>query len=741
MNCVRTAGSACAPTSGRIRCCCLALALALGAVSCRPDSVAPTRVAEGTPIVLVSIDTLRADHLPDYGYAGVKTPAISRLAADGVVFERAYAHTPLTLPSHLTLFTGLLPADHEVRDNAGYRLDTARVQSGGIPFLPHQLQALGYRTCGAVSAFVLQRATGMATGFEVYDDGIEFHSRRGLGELQREGRQTLAAAERCLDGAGGKPLFLFLHLYEPHAPYLPPEPFASVYANKYDGEIAAADQVVGELLAGLERRGLYDRALVVLLSDHGEGLGDHGEAEHGVLLNVESIHVPLLLKLPGRALAGKRVALPAGLADVAPTLLRLLGRPQSERQHGVSLLSLLEPGAAERRVYSETFYPRLHFGWSDLASLIDGRTHLISGPAPELYDLVADPRERTNVVSAQRRLFAEFRRELEGYRRELVPPSAVDEETRRAMASLGYLGSAAETSGPLPDPKLHLHAIADLQEGTRLFSRGDLQGAVAALQKVTAASPQMADGWEYLANALAKLGRGREAEAAYREAMRASRGSGTVAASYAALLLEAGRIDEAESHARLAIATYPSMAHRLLARIALAKKDFVAAEAEARQALASPGDPIGARIVLADVLRRQARLEEGLATLRDARLDYERRQAPDPELIAGLSLLEGQILADLGDAAGAEAAFKREIALFPREPSPRSHLALLYALMGREQEAQRTLLEMIEANGGPAGWAEAVRALRVLGHSGEAAKLLARARQTFPQSEALAALR
>jgi arylsulfatase A-like enzyme len=247
-------------------------------------------VYPGAPVVLVSIDTLRSDRLPAYGYTGVETPAIDAFRRDAILFERAYSHYPLTLPSHASILTGLLPGEHGVRDNVGYRL-----ASDELPYLPRELKAAGYATGAAVSAFVLQGALGLAESFDLYEDDIEGKRDTPLGGLQRPGRETLEAALPWLERVAGGPFFFFLHLYEPHSPYRPSEPHASRWRDPYDGEVAEADAIVGRLFAELTRRGLYDRAIIVLLSDHGEGLGDHGEEEHGIFLYREALAVPLLL--------------------------------------------------------------------------------------------------------------------------------------------------------------------------------------------------------------------------------------------------------------------------------------------------------------------------------------------------------------------------------------------------------------------------------------------------------------
>ena len=729
---------------------CALLALTCAACGPRERAGRAPEVPAGTPVVLISIDTLRADHLPAYGYRGVETPAIDRLRSDAILFERAYTHTPLTLPSHTSLLTGLLPAVTGVRDNVGYTLDAARVASGAIPYLPQILKNHGYATGGAVSAYVLQGKTGLATGFDFYEDSIELRTGTGLGGLQRPGTETLRLALPWLRAAAappGRPFFLFFHIYEPHTPYEPPEPFASRYPLKYDGEIAAADAIVGQLLAELGRLGAYDRALVVLLSDHGEGLGDHGEDEHGVLLYNEAIHVPLLLKLPGRQLAGHTLGAPAALTDVAPTLLSLLGLPVPGQLRGRSLLAGLGAGA-ERRVYSETFYPRLHFGWSDLASLVDRRYHYIEGPDPELFDLEQDPRETRNLLrgetasaQAPRRVYSGLRRELAGYDRDLKPPAAVDAETRSAMTALGYVGGAAARRGPLPDPKRHLDTLKELKQGFAAMARHDYRLAAATFERTLAGNPEMSDSWEFLGRAREKLGDPRGALAAYGKALRIDPASAPVAMAAAALYFDLGQLDLAESHARLAAAGSPSFAHGLLAQIALRRGRLDDAEREARAAVDDKARRVGPMITLAEVLHARRRYEEALAETRQAERVYAERTAQDPELLRGLALIEGKILADMGDAAGAEAAFKQEIQRFPDDLRAYPNLAILYALTGRPAEAGATLRNMVSAHPSAAAYAEAVKALRALSDRAGAASLLRFALGKFPGDPALQALR
>ncbi|HEX9160675.1 MAG TPA: sulfatase, partial [Thermoanaerobaculia bacterium] len=268
--------------------------------------------SHATPVFLISVDTLRSDHLPAYGYTGVQTPNLDALRRDSVLYRRVYSQCPLTLPSHLTMLTGLRPGDHGVRDNIGFKLPD------NVPTLASLLKQNGYATGAAVSAFVLRRDSGIGRGFDFYDDEVEpVGPTQVIGRVQRNGEETVRVAKAWIDQQA-KPVFFFLHLYEPHTPYTPPEPYFSRYANHYDGEIAYADAIVGDFIGYLKRKQMYDDALLIFLSDHGEGLNEHGEEEHGIFLYRESLQVPLLMKLPKSRHAGEAADAPIELTDVFP---------------------------------------------------------------------------------------------------------------------------------------------------------------------------------------------------------------------------------------------------------------------------------------------------------------------------------------------------------------------------------------------------------------------------------------
>jgi len=630
----------------------------------------PEPPPEPAPIVLISIDTLRSDRLPAYGYGGVETPAIDRLAADGVVFDRAYAHSPLTLPSHASILTGLLPPAHGVRDNVGYRLDPA-----AVPYLPRRLREAGYATGGAVSAYVLRGEGGFADGFDRYDDAIERRDRAGVGGLQRPGEEALERILPWLRERGGEPFFLFLHLFEPHTPYRPPEPFASRYPDPYDGEVAAADRVVGELLAELDRLGLYRRSAILLLSDHGEGLGDHGEDEHGLLLYRESVQVPLILKLPGGRAAGRRVAEPAQLVDVAPTILELAGLEPSAEGAGRSLLGALrgEPAEDPRPVYAETYFPRLHFGWSELTSLVSGRWHFIHGPDPELYDLVADPAEERNLLRDERRVARELRDALAELERELEPPAPVDEEERRKLAALGYVGTVGgEAEGPLPDPKSRLHTVADLKEGLRAYSAGELETAVASLRRAVAENPRSLDGWEYLGRSFAELRRPAEAVAAFERALELADGRAAhLAVSTALLLIEGGRIEPALALLRREV---PKTAEDFSLRLLEARTLVLAGRTD--EALERAEELVQEAPENADAVYLRGAVRIGRRDLEGAEKDLRRALDLAPDHTAAMSDL-ALILQHRGAVAEAKELYRRILELRPGDRGAREGLARL----------------------------------------------------------------
>jgi choline-sulfatase len=430
----------------------LLLAVALLPTGCREPEL-PTRLEQRVPIILVSIDTLRSDRLPAYGYESGSTPELDRFSGESILFERAYTSCPLTLPAHATMMTGLIPPQHGVRENRGFAL------TGTQPTLAVKLAAAGYATGGFVSSMVLRANTGISRGFETWDDSMNADTSTSF--AQRPGDRTVELAIEWLDTLeNDEPFFLFVHLYDVHTPYQAPAPYSDRHPDPYDAEIAWTDHVIATFFDELKGRGLYDEAIILVLSDHGEGLGDHVETQHGFFLYRETLQVPLMLRLPGGASGGRRVDHPVGLTDIAPTVLELLG---IDERLGAGDSLLAAAPEVPRGFYAETFFPRMQYGFSELRSAIRGDLHYIEAPRPELYDLARDPGESDNLL-----------------RQRSVPPSLVSvaeepgtgiesttemtPEEREQLASLGYVGSVGigDVDGPLPDPKDHIGEVEEL---------------------------------------------------------------------------------------------------------------------------------------------------------------------------------------------------------------------------------------------------------------------------------------
>jgi choline-sulfatase len=670
-----------------------------------------------TSVVLISVDTLRADHLPAYGYRAVETPAIDALARDSILFENAYCQVPLTLPSHAVILTGRPPYENGVRDNVGFRL------APSMPTLASLLKDAGYATGAAVSSLALRADRGLDSGFNSYDDRFSKQS-----PDERPGTESSAALLRFLDTAAGRPAFLFLHVYEPHTPYAPPEPFRTRYAaSPYDGEIAAADAAVGGFVAELKRRGLYDRAIVVLLADHGEGLGDHGEDEHGVFLYREAIRVPLLVKLPGGRRAGERVTRPVGLVDVLPTVVSALGLPPPAGVRGASLLDGDAKGGASRRIYSETLYPRLALGWSELFSLADARFQYIEAPRPELYDLATDPGEHRDLSSGKPEAFRAMRAELQRLpRSEAVPENATAEEIAK-LGSLGYISVNRGATGALPDPKDRIASLSKYKKLFELFyakqdarvlplaeeilaaepamisvwrmravSRerlGDLAGAAHDLESALARCPdaaaeQKSETIAELARLWTRAGEREKAERMLREAVAGPLATDAMRLSLATLLTESGRAEEAarilppESPSEdAAVADARGVAAAESGRLDEARRHFLAALAR------EPGNAT-------------AMLHMGMLSLREkdpagARSWFEKSLASLPDAPGTLSAL-GVAQAQLGDTDGARASWTRALALDPSQYDTLFNLALLAGKTGRTEEARRALKRFLE---------------------------------------------
>lgn len=672
--------------------CFLGAILLLVCPACAPGCSGTVRNGDLPPVVIVSVDTLRADRLPLYGATGVETPTLQRLARDAVLFENAFTHAPTTLPAHASLLTGLLPGQHGARDNAHYAVHPGTATAAAV------LARAGYRTGAFVSAFPLRVESGLDAGFDRYDARLEALGAGGLSEIQRDGEATLREALAWLRTPDERPPFLFLHLFEPHLPYTPPADLEARYGATYEAEIADADRLLGRLVDALKQAGLYEDALLVFLSDHGEGLGDHGEDDHGLFVYASTLRVPLLVKLPGNRRGGERVEAPAQLVDVLPTILEVTDADGPDDLPGISLLRL-EPGTGTRSIYSESYVSRLHFGWSELLSVIEFPLHYIEAPDPELFDLTADPAELRNLSferpAAARRL-AETVADLEV---PLGDPLDLDREARDRLMVLGYVGAGGGHAETLADPKTKLHLIRHLKTASALFFEGRLEEAAAEYRSTLREDPGIAAAWEFLGRAQVALGHLDDAIVSFETLVAMGGDDAMVNRSLAQLYLQTGRADLAQLAARRAVADDP--------------------------------DDAGAHLVLADALLAGGTgLEEALAAAERAR-----QLAADGGPPGG-RIVRGRILLALGREQAAAAAFRDEIEQYPGNLQAYRQLAHLRFRTGDGDAGRRVLEEMVRRNPGPQAESWAVQILREAGLDAAAEAWRKRAAERYPDDPA-----
>ncbi len=433
-------------------------------------------------VLLITLDTTRADRLGCYGYAQARTPRLDALAASGVRFARAYAPAPLTLPAHASILSGLHPVAHGVRNN-GHDLGP------GIVTLAQVLKARGFSTAAFVSSFSVDSRFGLGRGFDVYDDTFEAAQPLKGANAERRAEATFARFSRWLAGSGPARFFAWVHYYDPHLPYDPPSPYREEAPGRpYDGEIGYMDRYVGAVLDLLEERGLLEKTLVVVAGDHGEGLGDKVEQGHGIFLYEETLLVPLIFHDRAVFRRPRVVDGAVRLVDIAPTILETLGLGrEAAGMQGTSLVPWIKGrSAGDLDALVETFYPRENFGWSELVGLVSDRWKLIQSPRPELFDLRTDPGERANLFGASAAKAGELATKLE---REILRLSAATgaaaaggapgrAEDRERLRSLGYVNLAPARPGEAaPDPKDKIALLEIVQKAQRLESEGDFAGA------------------------------------------------------------------------------------------------------------------------------------------------------------------------------------------------------------------------------------------------------------------------
>ena len=471
-------------------------------------------------VVLVTIDTLRADRLGCYGNRNIATPNLDRLAQGGALFENAVTPTPLTAPSHASIFTGTYPTVHKVRDTGGF------VLQGPNPTLAEILQRQGWATAAFVGASVLKKGFGFDRGFTVYDDQMPKPEpgRMAADYAERRAGAVVDRATQWLNGQSGQPFFLWVHVFDPHSPYDPPPPFREQYRGRpYDGEVAYTDRELGRLFDAVARKAPAENTLIAVLADHGESLSDHGEYSHGVFLYDATLRIACILSGPGVP-KGSRVKQQARAIDVLPTILDLMGGRAPAAVQGASLAPALagkqDAGAWS---YAESLYPKINMGWTELRGIRTNRWKYIRAPKPELYDLARDPGETANVYTAHPAEVRELEAHLQAVAAEgeKVETSMVDRRTMDQLKSLGYLGGSSQgqytLTGKGTDPKDRTGVLKLLHMAVSPDAGAPASGRIPALRQALAEDPGNPTVYYYLGEEYAKAGRGADALALYQQ--------------------------------------------------------------------------------------------------------------------------------------------------------------------------------------------------------------------------------
>lgn len=663
--------------------------------------------SEMRSFLLITIDTLRPDHVGCYGCRSARTPQMDALALNGVRFAKAATACPLTTPSHATILTGVYPPRHKIRDNAGF------VLASGCATLAEIFKQHGYATGAVISGAPLASEFGLNRGFDFYDDTFTSTAiaakRTGDAHAvpknnEKKAEETTAAALRWLKTLrGGQSFFLWVHYYDPHVAYRPPSPFREEYAeNPYDGEIAYTDMCIAGLLNGMRDLGFLRDTTVVLTSDHGEGLGQHGEETHGLFLYDTTMLVPLIFHSPGRIAGGVTRPELVRTVDIAPTLLDIARIPVPPDLDGRSLLPRLgpSPDREPREAYMENYSNRINFGWSELRGIRTDRQKYIAAPTPELYDLDADPAEMKNLAPSGQGA-AEMAGRLDALTKALDAGSAAAQASpgsARVLAqlrSLGYVAggyglSEPATDVPRPDPKDMVGVATDMLHALATARDGDVEGGISMLRRICERDKSNVSAWHWLANFCEQACYLPEAAAAYRQAVQLAPSSSALRSEMGNLLLEMGDVPAAASAFQEGIRTAPEFApfHKGLGDVLYRSGKTDEAVAEYAQAAKLDPGYLDARLELAFVTAVMKDREDGLAQLRKLIDEHPR------------SIQARRVCADalrvLGRPKEAVDELHAAIGLDPEQPEPYLDLAGLLLDAGCYNDAKTPISRALQ---------------------------------------------
>lgn len=682
------------------------LAATLSLTCGRSAALKPGKL-RGANVLLITLDTTRADRIGAYGYSAAETPNLDRLAGEGVLFEHCITPSAFTLPSHSSIMTGLYPPHHGVRLNGTTALSDTNTT------LAEQLSSRGYRTGAFAGAFVLDGRWGLAQGFEHYDDDFKLgqDQQLDLARVQRPANLVTDAALKWLQQDQSRPFFAWLHFYDAHTPYEPPEPYRARFGSRglsgaYDGEIAFTDSQIGRLLDWIESQKLRENTIIVVVADHGEGLGSHGEGEHGFYVYDYAVRVPLIMRFPGTA--GRRVIPQVRTVDILPTVMELLGgEAGTPAIQGESLMPLINGQQKEtpRYAYSESMAVHLQYGWSALYSLRSDGYKFIEAPRAELYDLKQDPVESENRLDNLRRVAREMRAELKTIRDEgdkvvtKTQEANLDSETMRMLASLGYVGGTSFKPGAdeiLADPKDKLPIYESVGYAAQLLTNDKFAEAAEVLEIVLREDPKIPQAQQLLVTAYVKTNRVAKAKSMLDSFLKEDPGNVRSLIAMAEILLREGKRDEVIALSKRALAEDPNStrAYELMADVHMTANEHEQAVPLLRRVVEIQPKLSRSRINLAAALLGLGQIQEAETLLQDILKQYPK--FPLANFHLGL-LREKQ-----GRIAEARAAYETELAHHPKSVPARFNFGNLLLRAGDAAGAEQQMRTLIKEDPGSA---------------------------------------